>query len=475
MRRLRVKIDAPLLWVGRSRIPGWVWVVLLWFLLVVPAIFLRGAHYEEGITIALARGAFEDGQWLSPSFYGVRQVERPTLVSWILGTVGLLTGRIDLWVGRLPGVLALLGGGLLIHGFVRRYADKRSAVFGAICFLISPMMLQKLITAEVDGFVSVLLFAAFVTWWTGHEAGRISPARWLSLAALLTAAVFVKGPQPLAFIFLGVGTYLIVRRQGREFCRLVLLGMVPAAAITVWYGAVYQPGDFGHWLVHSRISAPSSTAGFFTHSVRFFLLILLELLPGILLAVPLGLAIWRGQPNRHRDLAQALLLYAGMATAALIFWPDANGRYAMPAVLAVAAAAGLFFEHVRARSLWLTSLAQLVAGLLIFYALFINLILMPIAPQLFRGAAKIGEPIAAAVGVSAPVYVVDDAVHRNALLSVRAPVRRVAWQTLKTLEPPFFLLVTAEQGHRSEADLTCFRLVKILDLPSACLFFVEKP
>ena len=28
-------------------------IVLLWFLLIVPAISLRGAHYEEGTTIVL--------------------------------------------------------------------------------------------------------------------------------------------------------------------------------------------------------------------------------------------------------------------------------------------------------------------------------------------------------------------------------------------------------------------------------------
>ena len=47
--------------VRNADIPGWVWVVLLWALMAFPAAALRGAHYEEGTVIGLARGAIEDG------------------------------------------------------------------------------------------------------------------------------------------------------------------------------------------------------------------------------------------------------------------------------------------------------------------------------------------------------------------------------------------------------------------------------
>jgi 4-amino-4-deoxy-L-arabinose transferase-like glycosyltransferase len=68
----------------RIRIPLWVWMLLVWFLLVVPAISLRSFHFEEGTVVALARGALEDGNWLIPSHYGYRFVERPALMSWLV-------------------------------------------------------------------------------------------------------------------------------------------------------------------------------------------------------------------------------------------------------------------------------------------------------------------------------------------------------------------------------------------------------
>jgi hypothetical protein len=33
---------------GRSRLPAWGWMILIWALLIFPPITLRGLHYEEG-------------------------------------------------------------------------------------------------------------------------------------------------------------------------------------------------------------------------------------------------------------------------------------------------------------------------------------------------------------------------------------------------------------------------------------------
>ncbi len=94
--------------------PTWLWVIGVGLLMTVPRIFIRGTHYEEGTTIGLARGAFHDSHWISPSLYGVRFVERPVLVSWLLGAVGLLTDNLEVWVARLPAALSILAGALLV-------------------------------------------------------------------------------------------------------------------------------------------------------------------------------------------------------------------------------------------------------------------------------------------------------------------------------------------------------------------------
>ena len=122
--------------IERLRIPAWVWILLIWFLLTVPAISLRGYHYEEGTVIALARGALEDGHWLVPSHYGLRFVERPVLLSWLVAGLGEIFG-INRWTVRIPTVMSLLAAGGLVFWLVRQRASVLAALFGlAIGYLV---------------------------------------------------------------------------------------------------------------------------------------------------------------------------------------------------------------------------------------------------------------------------------------------------------------------------------------------------
>ena len=70
------------------------------------------------------------------------------------------------------------------------------AAFAVASFLLSPMIIQKLITAENDGVVSVLLFAAFVIWWLGSTQGGPSLLRWLVIGLVLAAAGLVYYDNP---------------------------------------------------------------------------------------------------------------------------------------------------------------------------------------------------------------------------------------------------------------------------------------
>jgi 4-amino-4-deoxy-L-arabinose transferase-like glycosyltransferase len=69
------------------------WVVAFFLVQAVPATIVRSSNLEEGTVIAIARGAMEDGHWLTPFIYGDRFAERPVLLSWISALVGEVTGR----------------------------------------------------------------------------------------------------------------------------------------------------------------------------------------------------------------------------------------------------------------------------------------------------------------------------------------------------------------------------------------------
>src|SRR3569833_1629234 len=130
-------------WVVCSSINQYWWDNILCALFVLPAMSIRGAHYEEGTTIALAKSIFEDGMWPGTFRYGERLVDRPHAVTWLLGAVGYLIGGLPLWVARLPTILSLIAGASLVYALVRRYTSATAALFAVVCLIASPMMLQK--------------------------------------------------------------------------------------------------------------------------------------------------------------------------------------------------------------------------------------------------------------------------------------------------------------------------------------------
>ncbi len=423
----------------------YVWIALICFLLVAPAITLRGAHFEEGTVIGLARGAFEDGHWLTPFLYGARFAERPALFSWLLALVGLGTGAVTDWMARIPVALSLFAGASLIFYLVRKYVSASAAFIGVLCFAASPIVLQKVATAETDLFVSVLVFSAFVVLWDGEQQRGAGVGRWSAVALILSIAVLVKGPPPLGFFFIGLGAYFLLRREWLNFIRLGLIGLIPAALVVAWYMSVDQPGDEAEWIRYNRLNLVSP-GRYIGDVAAFAVAAVFEFLPGWPLVIPLAVPALRRQLSQEDKLLAALVLYAGPCLALLILWPGAHPRYAMPAILAVAAVAGIAFDRLRAdypRLISATSL--LVAGLLI-YRVTLNWLVMPFAPQLFQQSRYYGQAVAAAMASRPePLYATPETTDSNLFVYVPFRIRIVSFDAIAKMQPPIWALVTADQ------------------------------
>ena len=412
----------------RSRLAGWLWVLGCWALLIGPTLALRGTHYEEGTVIALARGAAEGGYWLVPHEYGFRFVERPVLLSWIIGALGSLAGSIGPVVARLPTVLSLLAGAGMVFWLVRRHANTAAAVFAAVCALVSPMMLQKLITAEPDMLLSALLFAAFLLWWNGIASERATAYRWVATGLVLGLAGLVKGPQPIAYFVLGAGAFLLVRRRWSDLAGAALASAIGLAIVGAWYAAVYQPGDVALWMKHSRMPDRDFAIGRYLWGVGNFVVSLaLECLPAVLL---LGPALWRlrrMEAGEKRELLLALILYAGCCTLVLAIWPGGRTRYAMPGLWALAAIAGLVLGEVKAARPLLVRTAATIATILFCYQATITWLAMPMLSDLFESAKRVGTTLTALrAATPGTLFVHAGQFDHNAVVYVRMPIRAVS-------------------------------------------------
>ena len=432
-------------WIRSCDIPGWVWVILLWALMAFPAAAIRGAHFEEGTVIGLARGAVEDGQWLSPHLYGLRFIERPVLLSWIAAAIGEVTGGVTVWSVRIPHLLFLLAGGLMVFHLVRPHTRKAPAVFGALCWFACPMVAQKFVTAEPDVTLSVLLFAGFFLWWKGVTRGNVSMLRWLAIAIALAAAGLTKGPQPLAYFALGVGAAIFLKRRWSDVPGFVLANLMAGFAAAGWYWSVILPDDVEGWMVHSRLHEGMTAGQWLKDHLDFLISLgLVEWLPGSVLLIPAIAALVRNKVSSERDLMLAAVLYAGLASMVLLLWPGGVAtRYAMPANLALAVLGGILFDRWWATRPWLIAVANTAVTGISVALIILGWIVMPLALDAF-GQSRTTEHAIAAVRamVPGPVYFSTAAINYNVLAYVAAPVRDIRSVDFSNLKTPALAILT---------------------------------
>jgi 4-amino-4-deoxy-L-arabinose transferase-like glycosyltransferase len=456
----RIRFERVLGLIGRMKLRDEIFLGLVVVAIVFPLISIRAYHYEEGLTAALAKDALSGSPWYVPDLFGARWIERPVMQSWIAAAISWPLGGVSQITVRLPTVAALFAGALLIWSLVRPRVSRPAALIAALCFLFSPAVLQKAVTAEADVLLSTFEFAAFVVWWRGYEAGRLSMARWLVVGLLLAATALCKGPQPAAFFALGVGAFILVKRDWRQLPGYVLAGIVSVGLLASWYLAVYRAADIDTLLQYMRLSRDETILDYLAYRLRFAT-ILLTFLPALLIAAP-AMFDWgrRREPadvsGADRQLFLALVLYATIPVVALALWPGAATRYATPSLLAVAALAGLCFDRVMARHADLARLALSILATLIAYQIVWGWIAAPLLADTFGKARIDAETVEAATRarsytIFAPLRLADPV-----LAYLDRPVQYLEEQQLMAMPAPSYLLAepqTAERIGKARSDL----------------------
>lgn len=443
---------APSLWLlsrfSRLEQSRWpiAWVIGLFLVQAVPATIIRASNLEEGRILAMARGAVEDGHWLTPFVYGERFVERTVLLSWITALFGELTGGVTLWSLRVPHLCVFLAGALLIYSLLRTTVGKSAAIFGAFSWITMPVVAPKFINSEPDIVLATLLFAAFFVWWRATNENIMTRARWLGVGVLLALAGLTKGPQPLAYFTLGVGAYILLKRRD-QIWGFIFANALAGFVVGGWYVAIYQPGDMALWQEHSRLS---DTTGWFQTSLDhldFIKSLIVEFLPGTILFGPAVVVAFRFRRDSRCDLMLAAVLYSTLCTVVLIFWPGGvAARYAMPATLTVAVVGGLMFEAWRD-----SHLKTIASALFVTYLVFGGLLLrgwvaMPFWPHLFKESEIAGAAISSVTRTAPqPLYVVSGSTELNMLGYVKGKIETVTLQDLARLKARSVAVLLVEE------------------------------
>ncbi len=454
MRRSTAKTAAVL--EGYLRLPGAVpiLIIVLWACAVLPNLSLRAFIYEEGTNAEIARDILTRGDFLQPAVYGIRWHEKPSLLSWLIAGFAKLTGGVNEWSARLPTMLSILATALLVQAVTRRYASLKASLFAALAFIFCPLLLQKLTVAEPDPLLTALSFAALVVWWSGVAAGRLTILHWIGSGLLLAALAMTKGPQPAAFFGLGVFAYLVIERRWRDLPGWVLCMIMPAAAVVAWGAAVYRPGDEASWISYARLNGWPPFSAYITRSIHDIGSLYLELLPASLL-IPFIPWPWRwaGKTPNVAAVVAPMILYSGVCTAILVWWPGFNTRYAMPIAPSLAVLAGIAWDRLEiSRYVLMRRGATTVLCLLAIYQVVLSVAVVPLLRQRFEANRLAGQAIDAAIRAEpAPAYCLR--LDTDVFFYVHVPLRCLDLQGMAALDPPAWLLMP----HTSVAEFAKMR------------------
>ncbi len=121
-----------------SQVPDAVWIVLFWSVLFLPNLATRSLYFEEGRIGLAARDILEHGTWIRPQVLGLSYDKAP-LYAWLIAAVARVTGNVNEWSVWLPALLAVLLGGLIVHGFTRRQAGRLAARVATAAFFLAPL------------------------------------------------------------------------------------------------------------------------------------------------------------------------------------------------------------------------------------------------------------------------------------------------------------------------------------------------
>ena len=438
-------------------------IILLWACAVLPNLSLRSFIYEEGTNAEIARDIWIRGDFLQPFVYGVRWHEKPSLLSWLIAGFATVTGGVNEWSARLPGMLSVLVTALMVQRVTRRYATPTASLFAALSFIFCPLLLQKLTIAEPDTVITALSFAAFLVWWSGVAAGRLTVLHWIGCGLLLAALSMAKGPQPAAFFVLSVTAYLLIERRWQDLPGWFLCMIIPAAAVVAWGASIYRPGDETAWIAYARLHAGPPFLTYLVRSMHDIGSLYLELLPASLL-IPFIPWPWR-QKQKVSDIppiVAPLILYSAVCTAVLVWWPGFNTRYAMPIAPSLAVLAAIAWDRLEIyRYIFVRRAATTVLCLLMLYQFVVSVVAVPLLYDRFGENRLAARAIEQAIRAEpAPVFCLR--LDTNIFFYVHVPIRCLDLQAMAALTPPAWLLMpysAVEEFARLRPDLNV-RVIK---------------
>jgi 4-amino-4-deoxy-L-arabinose transferase-like glycosyltransferase len=363
------------------------WLVGLGLLFMATGLGLRDPWPPDEPRFALvAQDMLRTGDWLIPRVGGDLYADKPPLFFWLIAAATSLTG--SLRVGfLLPSLLAGLGTLLLTYDLVRRVRGREIGLAAAFVLLLTFQFVWQARQAQID---AVLCFFTTLSLYGLLRHHCLGPARGWYLCGWAAAGlgIITKG---VGFLpLLALVPFVLLARRGWPATekRVGSLGVAGVAAMLVVIGLWFVPMivatsaggellDYRNEILFHQTLTRYADAWHHAAPVYYYFVEIIPLfwLPLIAL-VPWLLPRWRAA-LRDRDTMTAVLL--AWVVIVLLFFTGSSGKrglYVLPAVPALAMAAGPWLPQLlRARGpRWLAFvLACLLTGIAALAAAYLAL------------------------------------------------------------------------------------------------------
>ncbi|MGH7565986.1 MAG: ArnT family glycosyltransferase, partial [Gemmatimonadota bacterium] len=314
--------------------------ILLWQLGAYGLWESTEARYAE-----IAARMVRSGDWITPRLNGIAHFDKPPLAYWASAASMALLG-IDELAARLPLALASLAALAVVYRAAADTMCPRAALYAFLTLLSSPLWFALSRSLTTDLYLTLWIVIAVDA---GRRGTRPGAARAWRVAAWasLGAGLLTKGPVVFLWTALPLLVWAAWTRSWRRAARLAdPIGLATFAILALpWYlaQAAARPGLMEFWLgrqVEGRIVVPyrGEEDPWWTY------LGTLAWSAGVWI-VPGAAALWRLAKAREHPGGRYLVVWVAAPLLAFSLFPTKRANYMLPAVPAIALAAGWWWDR----------------------------------------------------------------------------------------------------------------------------------
>jgi len=229
-------------------------------ILAISSVYLytstRRAILDDGDALyaTVAKQMIERRDWVTPYANGVRFLDKPPMMYWLMGAAYAAFGTNE-FAARLPTVLAVLGIGLLLYRAGSRVSGPAGFVAGmAAAFCVGTFLFTRMVFPDMlFVFFLTLALCTFLEWYSDPASPTV-PAMFFYAA--LAGAVLTKSLIGIVFPGAIVLAFLTWERAWLRLKRFHLVegGLLFLALALPWHGlaALRNPGFLWYFFVNEQ-------------------------------------------------------------------------------------------------------------------------------------------------------------------------------------------------------------------------------